>query len=371
MGLLIATASLFLLNEALPVSYSRSSLDDLSFLASRLKGKSVVQIGEATHGGAEFYLLKTKLVRYMHEKLGVNVLALECGMLETGLVMSQRKDLTPSALMKACLFVNYRWREMVPLFEYLKNRPQLKVIGIDPQFSSDDVLTLTRNLLKPYDETLAEDAEKHLGDGYAFMGRTGETTEFRRLRDGYLKWLTQFGEKVRGIRPKPEDVERFDLLIRSINGLKKYWNYEPSVPMMERLAVRDNLMAESLLGQTGKDKVILWAHNGHIGKGLGYPILGDHLRKALGDKTYALGLFAQKGDYYQHCTKTSQSWGALADGLESRFPTSGEGWFRDAKDFANQVKAYEPENGGIITFIPADRFDGLIVLTKLSVPKPP
>lgn len=354
----------------LPVSYSNPNTDDLSFFRARLEGKTMVEIGEATHGASEFYLFKTKMVLYLHEKLGYNILALECGMLETGLALHHRNR-PAKELMKACLFANYQWLEMVRLFDYLKTRPQLRVIGIDPQFSSDEVLTSTRDLLRPYDEELALDAEKHLGDGYGYLGKTADPVEFRRLRDAYLKWLDAFAAKMKKIKAKPADAARFQLLERSLRGLRQYWDYEPNAPLVDRLAARDRLMADNLLAQIGKDKAIVWAHNGHIGKGLGYPILGDHLRRALGTRTYALGLFAQKGDCYQHWTKTSQAWGAASGGLESLLPNTGEGWFQDAPEFKQPVKAYEPENGGLITFVPADRFDGLVVLTKISPPHKP
>lgn len=368
MSLIAFAVALIAASEPQAVTYSQSNTDDLGFFKTRLGGKTMVEIGEATHGGAEFYLFKTKMVRYLHEKLGYRVLALECGMLETGLALDLRER-PAKELMVSCLFGNYQWLEMVPLFEYLKTRPQLRVIGIDPQFSSDDVLTLTRDLLNPYDESLALDAEKHLGDGYAYMGKTADPPEFRSLRDMFLKWLDGFAVKVKKIKPKPEDAARFRLLERSIRGLRKYWDYEPSAPMMERLAARDRLMAENLLQQAGKDKTILWAHNGHIGKGLGYPILGDHIQKALGKRAYSLGLFAQKGECYLHWTKTTGAWGAEAGGLESLFPTTREGWFQDAKEFKLPVKAFEPENGGLISFVPAERFDGLVVLTKVSPPR--
>lgn len=357
-----------LLAGPVPVSYSNSSLSDLDFLSAKLKGVQVVQLGEATHGGAEFYRLKTKLVRYLHEKLGYNILAIEAGMIETGLANHQRSKLTANEFLEATLFANYRWKETLPLFEYLKSQPDLKLIGIDPQFSSDELLTLSRDLIKPYDAILAAEAEKRLGEGYAFMGKTGQPDDFRRQRDSYLAWLKDFEARLGKYSPKPFDREDWATLRRGVAGLQMYWNYEPETPPLTRFELRDTLMYQNLRAQIGKDKAILWAHNGHIGKGLGYPIVGDHLRKSLGSKTYALGLFAQKGEFFQHWTNTVLPWQTAVDGLEAQLPKTGEAWFMETAGMTSAMKAFEPENGGLLTFVPAERFDGILTVSSLTAP---
>ncbi len=128
-------------------------------------------------------------------------------------------------------------------------------------------------------------------------------------------------------------------------------------------------MASNVIRLLGKDKGILWAHNGHIGRGIGYKIMGDVLREHLGTKAYAVGLFAQKGKYYAHWKNSVEEWTTEAMGIEAQFPAKGESWFAPATKFAGQQKAMEPENGGLITFVPSKRFDGLIVVTNLTPPR--
>jgi len=125
-------------------------------------------------------------------------------------------------------------------------------------------------------------------------------------------------------------------------------------------------MAALLLGQVGKEKVIVWAHNGHIGRGIGYPVLGDHLRKARQNGVYGVGLFARSGKWREHWTGQVKPWGAAIDGLENRFTADGAARFLPASRIDQEVTAFEPENGGQVRFRPGQRFDGLIVVDELS-----
>lgn len=362
-GLLLAASA-----DYYSLSLDASSFEDLGFLKDRLSGKQVVQLGEATHGGSEFYRLKHRLVRFLHEKLGYDLLVFEAGVIETDLSNLKRDALTAAEWLDSTLFANMRWTESKALFDYLKARPKLQVAGIDPQFSSDEVLTLSAEVVETYDHSLAGEIRKRMGEGYAFQGLTGQPEVFRAKRDEYLAWLRETVTKLEKVKVKAPDTEKFAVLLDGFKGLKRYWNYEPNAPMFERLALRDQMMAEAALKRIGNRKAIVWAHNGHIGKGLGYKILGDHLREKLGAKTYALGLFGRSGSYYQHWTRTTLPWQTDPSGLESAFPSVRQAHFADARSFPAKVKAMEPENGGTIEFVPAERFDGLIVVNGISAP---
>lgn len=353
---------------ALPVSISTKDLGDLSFLKAELQGKQLVELGEATHGGAEFYRLKTRIMRYLHESLGYDTLILESGVLETTLAMEQRNGMSSDSLMDSTVFANFRWQESRPLFDYLKAHPKLRVIGIDPQFSSDAVLDLTAVLIRPYDVEFAKEVNQRLGGGYQYMGLTNKPEEFGKARDSYVAWLNDSVKRLGKIKPKLQDISRFQLVTTAFKDLSEYWNYKPDSSPTERFMLRDRIMARNVTRLLGKDKGILWAHNGHIGKGLGYKVMGDFVRDALGQKAYALGIFAQKGSYYAHWQNSTASWSTDAAGFESQFPTTGEAWFTQSSRFSAPVKAWEPENGGLITFVPSKRFDGVLVVTSLNPP---
>jgi len=60
--------------------------DDLADFGAAVADASVVGLGEAIHGIAEFYVLKHRLFSYLVEKHGFRVFALESGFVE-GLVV--------------------------------------------------------------------------------------------------------------------------------------------------------------------------------------------------------------------------------------------------------------------------------------------
>lgn len=358
--MILLAACLF---QFVPVSLGAPDFKDLSFLATELKGVQVVQLGEASHGTAEFTLLKTRLVKYLHEHLGFNVLAIEAGVMESGLAGLHRSRLSEAALMQSVLFGGMHGQEVQRVFGYLKSKPKLRLIGLDPQFSSNDVLTLVPEALRPLDANLADQAGKRLGEPYQYRGKTANADEFRRLRDAYLRWL----DTMKSGLANAASTDAVRVMKAGIDGLRFYWNYEPETPPTDLFARRDEAMFRSLMAQIGKDKVIVWAHNGHIGRGLGYRILGDHLHDKFGRATFALGAVAKEGEFKQHWDGGIKPWEAEPSGIESRFPKDGDAWFCRTRDLS-QGSAFEPENGGVIRFVPSARFDGMICIRKVTPP---
>lgn len=350
-----------------PVALKSETYQDLEPFGKLVGNSQVVQLGEATHGASEFFLLKTRLVKYLHEKKGINLLVMESGVLETGLTMLRRKQFTTKQLMESSVFGNFIWKESEPLFDYIKSNPKLKVVGMDPQFSSNEVLTLAADVVKPNDSELAADIAKQLGRGYGYMGKTAQPDEFRKLRDAYIIWLKDTLEKVKKVKA---DSAQKELLVRALEDLHRYWNYEPDAQFMQRIALRDEIMAANAIRQIGNQKAIVWAHNGHLGKGIGYKIVGDFLREKYGTKTHTVGIFGQSGTWYQHWTRTVQPWPPTTS-FEAKAPTTGEAWFFGLKGMKDESICTEPENGGSIPFVPRERFDSAFVVTKLSAPTKP
>lgn len=344
---------------------AKPQIENLDELSKAIQGKQIVEIGEATHGGAEFYSAKIEIVRELHKNSGYNVLVLESGMMEVALAMRQRQQLSAEKLMNATVFGNFRWAEMLPLYEFIKQNPRLEVVGCDVQFSSDDVTTLVPNLIRPYDVGLADELAKRLGEGYSYMGLREKPTEFIAKRDAYISWLKSVEQRLAKIKASRQDSQAFGVVRSGVKSLIKFWNIDPAQPIFDNIVVRDRIMADLVKQQIGQKKAMIWAHNGHIGKGLGYTTLGDHLRESYKGRVYALGLFAKAGTYYQHWTNTVQSWDAAPTGLES---TAAINRFIASRTLIKEVTAFEPENGGQITFNPQERLDGVIVLPKVSPP---
>jgi len=81
--------------QALPVRIASASTDDFADLAPfghAVDAARVVALDEQTHGGHEEFALKLRLLRYLHERLGFDVLVLESGFFDVGLIQQARQD---------------------------------------------------------------------------------------------------------------------------------------------------------------------------------------------------------------------------------------------------------------------------------------
>ena len=67
----------WLQSHAHPLALEAENFDDLEFLRPLMEGKRIVQLGENTHGVREYNLLKARIVRFLHQELGYEVLAFE------------------------------------------------------------------------------------------------------------------------------------------------------------------------------------------------------------------------------------------------------------------------------------------------------
>ncbi len=80
---------------ATPVRIAATPDDDFADLApfgAAVGNARIVALDEQTHGGREEFLLKTRLLRYLHERLGFDVLVLESGFFDVGRIQLARQS---------------------------------------------------------------------------------------------------------------------------------------------------------------------------------------------------------------------------------------------------------------------------------------
>src|SRR5262245_58239269 len=78
------------------------SFADLEFLQGVLDGRRIVQLGESGHGVAEFSQAKIRLIKYLHERLGYDVLAFESGLFEC--YMANQLTVSGTQMMQYSIF---------------------------------------------------------------------------------------------------------------------------------------------------------------------------------------------------------------------------------------------------------------------------
>ncbi len=69
--------------NSIPVElFSHGNYDDLHFLQELIGDKTLIQLGESSHGVKEFNQMRVRIIKYLHEKMGFNIIAFESGLFE-------------------------------------------------------------------------------------------------------------------------------------------------------------------------------------------------------------------------------------------------------------------------------------------------
>lgn len=127
---------------------------DLKCLATAIGDARIVQLGESTHGDGDAFAAKVRIVKFLHQELGFDVLLWESGLYDVWRVNGALRD-GEDPLAAAQLGIYTIWaesKEVLPLFEYARashrdSRP-LEMAGFDLQFSGRDIADLMEDLLR-------------------------------------------------------------------------------------------------------------------------------------------------------------------------------------------------------------------------------
>ena len=376
------------------IELKQDSTYDFSKLKSIIGDKRIVAIGESSHGLGEFYRLKSELVIYLHEELGFEIIAMEGGLGDINLAYSNVDTMLADQLRDNTLFGNFRAKEANALFQYIKKTNHsikpLVYAGYDTQSSSRYSKKLLQNIMINYNKPLSDSLQNRLYSYYT-MAQAQDSINFYKHRNIFM----ETSEEVKDLL-KLNQAEiiadfnltkfQFDILIKTLEGYKSSVNF-PYEKRYGLIALRDKIMAENiewLLNDVYPNKkMIIWGHNGHIentnvmdysGK-----MMGHFLKEKYTKDYYAIGLFAYKGETYQHWTKTYIKFeNSDTSYLERRMINSGKKVtflnLDDIKDNVNTqwafspIKAYEVESNGEVSFVPKSRFDALITVYESRPP---
>lgn len=343
--------------------HSRYS-DDLQFLKPRIGTRRLVQLGESGHGVREFNRARVRLIRFLHQEMGFEVLAFESGIYDCWYANERLATATAEQSMRDCIYGVWHTEELVELFEYVRhtqgtNRP-LILAGFDMKNSASHTIQSSPAFL--HDVIAPVDA------GYAARARDLETSFYaERGRASAATTSAQgFADSIRAIDERERLTVRYDSLLAFIDArlpaLIAARPHQPGAVLVARQAVysrprelvgmknpnsfegwdaRDRTMAEHLdvlMDEVypGK-KVMVWAHNAHVMHNRETIVrldLNQSPAKAMGGyvaerrraELYTIGLFMYRGSAAFNSRQVYTVQRPLENSLEALFHRTGRRW---------------------------------------------
>ena len=299
---------------------------DLDFLPQELAGKRIVQLGESSHGTAEFSAVKVRVIKYLHERLGYNVIAFESSIAGCH-IQDQDLDLHPPKprVGVECAFGVWNTDDLNELARYIHSTRQsanpLRLAGFDIQQSStldsnDSLLGWISPVLDRIRPELTNPAREAIINTDSDLrllyicqkANQSSCPAFDNLAATHYQRLSEISAQLHALADATplESPDREEILfvwfgIDSLAGnlrlnrrsLDANWGYA---------AVRDALMAENVtrLAELAypNEKLIVWAHNAHISAlpdSMNNPPMGSYLRARWGNELASIGLFMLRG----------------------------------------------------------------------------
>lgn len=340
-----------------------ADMSDLAPLKTSLKGVQVVMLGETTHGDGTTFLAKSRLIRYLHEQLGFDVLAFESGLYDVEIAWAQtKKGTTPAQAIDASVFALWtKSAQVAPLINYIsaqaKTKRPLDLTGFDSQFTGSIS-----------GERFAPDLDAFLSGLGLSLNGTGRSTLRPTLagliagrgtpsaKDQQL-FATQLSGLVNDISTKSKATDlNAQFWVQVLTGVgnqaRMNWNINTtdfSKTPMAIQEIRDAQMAANLVWLAKQRypnrKMIVWAASSHISRnsinlkwanaGEPFPVattvMGDLVYKALGDAMFSVAFTAATGQWQLVTNRSSGPW-------DIDPPSTGS--FEDAAVRAGLTNAY-------------------------------
>jgi erythromycin esterase len=299
---------------------AESGFDDLQPLKALVGGARIVGLGEATHGTAEFFRMKHRLVEFLASEMGFTAFAIEANMPEAfrvnDYVLHGKGD--PKALLRGMYFWTWETQEVLDMILWMRRfnesgKGRIQFLGFDMQtaaVAAENALKCLTELDPDFAKAAAEaydGLDEAIGQArasnasqktFAAKAVTRLANVARRTRvDAVLKHM----EEARGRYVETKPAAEVDWAIQNARVAAQAAGFMVA-SSLEGSAHRDRCMADNvdwILAQVpAGSRVVLWAHNGHVSKtGMGSTSMGSHLAKRHGKDYVVLGFAAHQGRY--------------------------------------------------------------------------
>lgn len=292
----------------LKTTQAGNGFEDLMPLKEILKDKKIIGMGEATHGTKEFFEMKHRMFEFLVEEMGYRVFGIEaefgCSQIVNDYILNGKGSI------KECLDSLNLWpwetQEVADMIEWMKeynkkaaDKDKIRFYGFDMQLIRNDI----NQILEYLEKVDSSNVEKYKSK----LSKVGNILSFNNKRKKLEELAATFTDN------KDEYISRssqeeYDLMIQHIIVMKQWISYIKKTPrslndsFRESFNIRDKSMTQNVKWildheekYYGNNKMMLWAHNGHIGRYyFGLSVMGSNLSEVYGNEYYSLGF-----DFYQ------------------------------------------------------------------------
>jgi erythromycin esterase len=268
--------------------------NELSPIGTAIGSARIVGMGEGSHGTSDFFAFKNRLFKYLVEKKGVTVFAMEAyfgaGLYVDRYIKGGRG--TPQQAVTSLGFWTWNTPEVVDLVRWMHDynakpgsHSTITFAGIDMQDPIGAIGYIVDYVARrdPAHTTQTRAALACAADFIPNLSQpppTGCTARVGALRD---------------ILGRLNDAPDSIVAQEALTNVLQYLDYA-SAPVAERSTIRDRDMAENLkwlaTSAYPRAKIAIWAHNGHVGASseeLGYRTMGTYLRETFKNDYYVIG----------------------------------------------------------------------------------
>lgn len=309
-------------NKVIPLKTvkAESGFEDLKPLENILKDKKIVSVGEGTHGTKEFFQMKHRMFEFLVTKMGYRLFAIEAGFGDAQVVndyILYGKGNVNDAV-KALKYWTWKTEEVSSMMEWMRNynrndnnKTKIKFYGFDVQstkIEKEKVLNYLKvvdsNSINKYESVFS----KFNDDDISSLGKD----KLAGIKNDINELLSNFDKNKEQYISKSSNSE-YKMVYQDLNNIYKCLQVK-SQSGMNYTNTRDKYMAENVKWildyekQFGNDKIMLWAHNGHVTKEMpNYTSMGAHLKKMFSNDMYVIGMEFYKGSFRAYPITSSKS----------------------------------------------------------------